>query len=349
MNRISEFKISDEFTSSDHCLVEFIVEIRSEENTINRNLRFKSVHFNNEHKMNEFQETLDNELADVFSTLNEHENTSADQEIIDSLYNSFESKLVKTLENVIGYQKPSKMANFYTFEMKSLKYRAIKLLKLMKRKDLYYNEYHSEYQIIRRELNKLAFSRKKELWNDYIEKINKKPIHEKLKLIRNIQRKKVSKTSGTGPELNSFKEYFSNRINSNEIIEIDNYENNEMMTNQEIKLSKEDIISKMKRMKNSKAPGPSKISIGYIKFGGPVALEFLFKFFNLCLKFNLTPKKWNQALLYPLYKGKGSRDECENFRPIALTEHVRKLFELCFMDIIKSYDLKISSFQMVSR
>ena len=292
---------------------------------------------------------LCSELADVFSMLNERESTITNQETIDYIYNAFESKLLTTLEEIVGYYNQSKITNFYTFEMKCLKFRSVKLLKLMKKKDIYYNEYHCEYHIIRKKLKILVFNRKKESWNEYIEMINKKPIHEKLKLIRNIQRNKVSKTSSTGPELNSFKEFFSNRFNSNEVIEIDNYENNEMMTNQEIKLSKEDIISKMKRMKNSKAPGPSKISIGYIKFGGPVALEFLFKFFNLCLKFNLTPKKWNQALLYPLYKGKGSRDECENFRPIALTEHVRKLFELCFMDIIKSYDLKISSFQMVSR
>ena len=133
MNRISEFKISNEFTSSDHCLVEFVVGLRNEENISNRNLKFKSIDFSNEYKMNRFQEILNDELADVFSVLNEHESTLASQEIIDFIYNSFESKLVKTIENVIGYQKPSKMDNFYTFEMKCLKCRAIKLLKLMKK------------------------------------------------------------------------------------------------------------------------------------------------------------------------------------------------------------------------
>ena len=56
--RISEFKISNEFISSDHYLVEFVVKLRNERNMDTRNLRFKSIDFNNKYKIVYFKNYL---------------------------------------------------------------------------------------------------------------------------------------------------------------------------------------------------------------------------------------------------------------------------------------------------
>ena len=63
--------------------------------------------------------------------------------------------------------------------MKSLKFMCKKLLKLIKKNCRNYELYHKKYIFFRKKLDQLVHIRKKELWNSYINNLNKKPIHEK--------------------------------------------------------------------------------------------------------------------------------------------------------------------------
>ena len=53
----------------------------------------------------------------------------------------------------------------------------------------------------------------------------------------------------------------------------------------------------------------------------------LASFFNMCAKTQLTPAKWNESIIIPIFKNKGSSSEIKNYRPIALTIVAKRIFE----------------------
>lgn len=57
------------------------------------------------------------------------------------------------------------------------------------------------------------------------------------------------------------------------------------------------------------------------------------KLFHTCLIHGIIPTTWKQAAIFPVYK-KGDRHEVSNYRPICLTEALRKLFERTIMSIM---------------
>ena len=49
--------------------------------------------------------------------------------------------------------------------------------------------------------------------------------------------------------------------------------------------------------------------------------------FNLCIETNRIPSDWKIALVRPHYKGKGEKQDSENYRPISLLSPISKVFE----------------------
>lgn len=58
-------------------------------------------------------------------------------------------------------------------------------------------------------------------------------------------------------------------------------------------------------------------------------LEPLHYIFNMSLEQGIFPLLWKKAAYVPIYKGKGDRNLVSNYRPIALTPFLAKLFEKC--------------------
>ena len=80
-------------------------------------------------------------------------------------------------------------------------------------------------------------------------------------------------------------------------------------------------------MKSGKAPGPDGFVIEFYKnFPSDIMLHFLCKLFNLILEKGEFPYQWCQAIICPLYKGKGSIHEKNNYRGISLLNVVGKIF-----------------------
>ena len=46
---------------------------------------------------------------------------------------------------------------------------------------------------------------------------------------------------------------------------------------------------------------------------------------------------WKTARVIPIFKGKGSKDDPKNYRPISVISHVAKLFEKCVHKQLLSY------------
>lgn len=74
------------------------------------------------------------------------------------------------------------------------------------------------------------------------------------------------------------------------------------------------------------APGNSKISNAMIKEGGARLMQVILDLFKIYYVSGRVPTSWTRALICPVPK-KGDLNKIENYRPISLTETLRKLFE----------------------
>ncbi|KAG2455536.1 POLR protein, partial [Polypterus senegalus] len=94
------------------------------------------------------------------------------------------------------------------------------------------------------------------------------------------------------------------------------------IVNQEVQwISKEEVRTAMKRMKNAKAFVPDDIPVEAWRCTGKMAVEFLTRFFNVM------PEKWRRSVLVPIFKNKGDVQYCSNYRRINLMSHSMKLWE----------------------
>ena len=98
----------------------------------------------------------------------------------------------------------------------------------------------------------------------------------------------------------------------------------------------EDIISRLKRLKTNKSPGPDTI---HPKILYETANEIAYPLkiiFECSFKGKQVPKDWNYANITPIYK-KGSRSDVNNYRPVSLTSVVCKVMEAIIRDHIMSH------------
>eukprot|EP00833_Pecoramyces_ruminatium_P012579 jgi/Orpsp1_1/1186611/evm.model.d7180000051921.1 len=97
------------------------------------------------------------------------------------------------------------------------------------------------------------------------------------------------------------------------------------------------IISKINNLSSNKACGEDGIHSLILKAlldsRFPRILESLFK---MCAKFGVTPLRWNSSIIFPIPKKKDS-PLIKDYRPIAITNLFRKLFESLLLDFINQY------------
>lgn len=88
-------------------------------------------------------------------------------------------------------------------------------------------------------------------------------------------------------------------------------------------ITKDEIYNAIKKMKN-KAPGEDGIATEAIKAGGPTLIDTLERIYNLCLRNQDIPTRWNNSIMILLHK-KGDETNLENYRPISLLNHLYKI------------------------
>lgn len=93
----------------------------------------------------------------------------------------------------------------------------------------------------------------------------------------------------------------------------------------------------LKRMSSNKSPGSSGLTYDILKAAPLQVMEAISKFFELIIIMNCVPSSWKRALIVPVPK-KGDLNLIKNYRPISLTEPLRKLMEHC---LLKYINLKV--------
>lgn len=86
-----------------------------------------------------------------------------------------------------------------------------------------------------------------------------------------------------------------------------------------------EIQSFKRQMGNKKATGTDKIAAELIKWSGDNCDKQLATLFNAILTKKKIPDKWHETIIVPIHK-KGKREDLENYRPIAITNVMYRLF-----------------------
>ena len=81
------------------------------------------------------------------------------------------------------------------------------------------------------------------------------------------------------------------------------------------------------KLKNGKAAGNDGVPYEMYRFGGDKVVEWLSELYKVVWREMKVPEKWNECKVILLHKGgHKSKKELKNYRPIALTDTIGKIF-----------------------
>jgi hypothetical protein len=91
-------------------------------------------------------------------------------------------------------------------------------------------------------------------------------------------------------------------------------------------ISREEVVARVRKLKNGKSAGIDGITGEMIKNGGEIVIDWIWKLCNKAFVEGIVPKDWSRAVIVPLYKGKGDKGNCRNYRGISLLSVVGKIY-----------------------
>ena len=90
-------------------------------------------------------------------------------------------------------------------------------------------------------------------------------------------------------------------------------------------ISKQEVLTALSKIKNSKAAGPDGIVGELLKFSGSSVVDFLVKFYNALFDQGIYPEQWTESIIFPLFK-KGNANDPNNYRGISLCDISSKIY-----------------------
>ena len=98
-----------------------------------------------------------------------------------------------------------------------------------------------------------------------------------------------------------------------------------------------EVNSALKKINTGRAPGLDGIPVEVLVNGGEKILLEIHKMIVNVWQGSAIPQDWVDAILISLYKGKGSKSSCGNYRGISLLEAVGKVFSKLLLDRLSKY------------
>ncbi len=82
----------------------------------------------------------------------------------------------------------------------------------------------------------------------------------------------------------------------------------------------------IRKLKLGKARGPDGITVEMLKYGGEIVIDWMVWICNLAWEQSRVPEAWSKTIIVPLYKGKGKREECNNYSDISVLSVPGKIY-----------------------
>lgn len=164
-----------------------------------------------------------------------------------------------------------------------------------------------------------------------------------IKLMKNLKARESGGSSKLDPsKMSEYSSYFGStfgqspsgnvRLTNHDLLHVTNPL---WFDDTEIFWSEDDIKGIIMGMKSGKAGGSDQIPIEFLKNGVAELVPVLNLLYILCWKTNYIPDKLSEALICPIFKNKDSPYNVKNYRPIALTSVLRKIYEHLILKLFK--------------
>ncbi len=101
------------------------------------------------------------------------------------------------------------------------------------------------------------------------------------------------------------------------------------------------VLEILSKLPTGKTPGADQVYNEMLRVGASVVAGPLSRLFQQCARTSCVPARWKIAWIHPVHK-KGSVLEIANYRPIALTSAVRRVFEKCLLPELEILDPSLS-------
>ena len=108
------------------------------------------------------------------------------------------------------------------------------------------------------------------------------------------------------------------------------------LANRENEISVGDVRTAVEKLKGGKSPGVDAITSEMPKCGGECLLEWLKRVCNACVLEEKVPNDWMRAIIVPIYKGEGDKNECKNYRGVSLLSIPGKAYERILTEKFRS-------------
>lgn len=93
----------------------------------------------------------------------------------------------------------------------------------------------------------------------------------------------------------------------------------------------------LKRVASGKSPGPDHLISEIFSIDPKTCSLWLFKLFSVCWENAVVPSAWNAARVVLVHKKGKPTDNCDSYRPIACTSHIRKIFEKMLLQELQKH------------
>jgi len=94
-------------------------------------------------------------------------------------------------------------------------------------------------------------------------------------------------------------------------------------------------VEAVRKLKRGKAGGRDGITTEMLKEGGEEGILWMMRIFQVCMRYEAVPMDWKVACVVPIYKGKGDKSECGNYRGISLLSVVGKVYGSVLIEKVK--------------
>ena len=138
-----------------------------------------------------------------------------------------------------------------------------------------------------------------------------------------------------------WKDYFEKLLNVVEEVEEEGVEEEGVVGGiwgglNEDRISKEEVVRAVRKLKGGKSAGLDGIQVSMLRAGKECMVEWLERLFNVCWRLGRVPQHWQDTCLVPIYKGKGEKKVCGNYRGISLMSMVGKVYGRILDERVKS-------------
>lgn len=201
-----------------------------------------------------------------------------------------------------------------------------------------YNLYHAHL----RAHKALLAKRKRDLFNDFANRLAAMSPSEQMRTVSSMRRSRARRKGNSlkvdAASLDAYRDHYARQFVNNQPPAPEPPDEPDPAADHDMTETLDPIRIKvhLEMLARGKAAGNSGIPAEAMIATSDLISEPLSMLFTMIMELRVAPSSWKIARIHPVPK-KGDLSKIENYRPISLTEAMRKLFESLLLPILKQY------------